>query len=667
MTSTLTDRIYGESASVALKAPCAAVSVGPLPLSGLGNVGVYTPQVNDRILVKDQADPRANGIYNASNGAWSRTGDFDGPYDAVQGTLVVVTSATAGSFFFQLTSPNPVIIGTTPLNFISFINPNQVYPILPTEVGVVNISYPYGYFRRFGAQGKGYAVDDTIACQNCLNCSVNVYGWPGDTYGVQSLVFPDNGIFSLYDGQGAGIGGIASLPTNGPIVLWQCSSATVIRNYYVPGVGNGSTIPSPNPNYVCATQWYNGVKGSQFITVDRALHLCHNRGFVYGALPGQVPTGGPQSENTISGLQNIGVANPFYSNAQSGFVYLVAPILNVNSTTWTLPFPTTTPRMLECVSGFVEVLGGEMEYAVQATGFAADLQACTLSGVNIETAAPIQITGDGVIITGGGQMLNTQSNQSAFKIAAGITGTLTLEILVEREPGIGATAMVSMVDATAAPNFIVLLNGSSSKEWPWNLQGQDIRLVAGGKPVYHNHRMNITAADPNTFNINTSPFDSLLPTSFDHLGYTTTGWKLITDFGAGTTMTATANAGPAGYLAAQITLHATGAAVATNLDATNLAAIQGSSLHVRPGERYWVEVQANTSAGAAGSVVARGYNLAGALVSDTVIADPVAVGANAWKFISGPLVIPATVAYIGVGVKGSLSDVQAADLRIRRA
>lgn len=543
-----------------------------------------------------------------------------------------------------------------------------LYPIVAGEVGVLDTSYPYGFFRRFGAQGKGWLADDTAACQNCINSSINVYGTPTDVYGVTQITFPDNGRFSFFDGNGSGFVGIATAPTGGPIVLWECSSATIIRNYYVAGVGNGTTVPSPNPNYVCATQWYNGVKGSQFITVDRALHLCHNRGFVYGALPGNTPTGGPQSENTISGLQNIGVANPFYSNAMSGFVYLIAPILNVNSTTWTSAFPTTTPRALENPNGYVEVLGGELEYAVQATGYAADLQSCTLIGVNIETAAPLLITGNGVQITGG-QLFNTQSGQPAFKIAAGLTGTLTLNgpLLLERTPGIGATAMVSMIDSTAAPNFNVVLSDTQSKEWPWNLQGQDIRLVAGGKPVYRNHRMSITAADPNVFTLQTVPFDSLLPTTFDHLGYTTTGWKLILDSGAGTTMTATTNAGPTGYLAAQITLHATGSAVATNLDATSLATIQNTGLHVRPGELYWVEGFFNTTSGTAGSVVARGYTLAGALVGDTTIADPVAVGSGTWKFISGPLVIPATVAYIGVGAKGVLSDIAEIDLRIRRA
>src|ERR1700704_2368457 len=119
MTSTITDRVYGESASVAIKAPCLSVSAGPLPLSGLGNVGSYSPNPGDRILVKDQTDPTANGIYNASNGSWARTGDFKGIYDAVEGTLIVVYLPNGVSVLYQLTTVNP-IIGTTPLIFLPF-------------------------------------------------------------------------------------------------------------------------------------------------------------------------------------------------------------------------------------------------------------------------------------------------------------------------------------------------------------------------------------------------------------------------------------------------------------------------------------------------------------------------------------------------------------------
>lgn len=156
----------------------------PLPLVGLGAVGGYSPNPGDRILVKDQTDPRANGIYNASTGAWARSGDFDGVYDAVQGTLIVVYFPNAGSTIYQLTTFNPVI-GTTPLTFVSFVNPNQNYPQTAAEalagVTPTNVGYPAGAIERYYA-GSG---DARPAIQNALNCNNRVYS----SYGLQQA-FP---------------------------------------------------------------------------------------------------------------------------------------------------------------------------------------------------------------------------------------------------------------------------------------------------------------------------------------------------------------------------------------------------------------------------------------------------------------------------------------------
>jgi hypothetical protein len=185
MTSTVTDRIYGESASVAVKAPCLSVSVGaPLPLLGLGAVGSYSPNEGDRILVKDQTDPSTNGIYNASAGAWARSGDFNGPYDAVQGTLIVVFYPNAQATIYQLTTFAP-IIGTTPLNFASFVNPNQTFPQTKPEalasVVPTNTAWPpYNVMRYANAVGDGVAND-----QPAVQAAFTASGVAGAT-----VVFP---------------------------------------------------------------------------------------------------------------------------------------------------------------------------------------------------------------------------------------------------------------------------------------------------------------------------------------------------------------------------------------------------------------------------------------------------------------------------------------------
>lgn len=137
MVSTITDRLYGESSGVAVKAPVVAVTNGTsLPLTGLTTVGSYTPQEGDRILVKDQSSGIANGIYNASVSAWQRSGDFDGAYDCVQGTLVVALVDNGQGLLYQLATPNP-IIGTTSLVFVPYTNPNIIYGLTPAEANAV--------------------------------------------------------------------------------------------------------------------------------------------------------------------------------------------------------------------------------------------------------------------------------------------------------------------------------------------------------------------------------------------------------------------------------------------------------------------------------------------------------------------------------------------------
>lgn len=127
MTTLVTDRNYGIMASTAVKPPVQAVAIANVNIQtgGVGPIitlgGTYTPNPGDssnpadRILLSAQTNPVENGIYNANVGAWIRTGDFDGNRDAVQGTLV--TCLQGGIAFYQLVTPNPIIIGTTALSF----------------------------------------------------------------------------------------------------------------------------------------------------------------------------------------------------------------------------------------------------------------------------------------------------------------------------------------------------------------------------------------------------------------------------------------------------------------------------------------------------------------------------------------------------------------------
>ena len=65
-----------------------------IELSGLFTIDGLTPVSGDRILVKNQTDPKLNGIYVAKSTTWTRASDFDGtPSNEVKGGAAVFVAA----------------------------------------------------------------------------------------------------------------------------------------------------------------------------------------------------------------------------------------------------------------------------------------------------------------------------------------------------------------------------------------------------------------------------------------------------------------------------------------------------------------------------------------------------------------------------------------------
>ena len=110
------DRFNGLNSSLAVKAPCVAVALANITLSGEQTVNGVAVVSDDRVLVTAQTVDKDNGIYDVSTAAWTRSADFDGNRDATSGTLVVI--ATPPSLgFYQLSGTNPIKIGTSDLTF----------------------------------------------------------------------------------------------------------------------------------------------------------------------------------------------------------------------------------------------------------------------------------------------------------------------------------------------------------------------------------------------------------------------------------------------------------------------------------------------------------------------------------------------------------------------
>ena len=118
------DRIDGLTGSIAVKAPVKVATTTNIILSGAQTIGGVTLTADatprQRVLVKDQASSIENGIYDVNSGAWTRSPDFDGSRDAVDGTQVIVNEGeTPFVKSYSLSATNPVAIGIDPLVFVA--------------------------------------------------------------------------------------------------------------------------------------------------------------------------------------------------------------------------------------------------------------------------------------------------------------------------------------------------------------------------------------------------------------------------------------------------------------------------------------------------------------------------------------------------------------------
>ena len=115
-------QVQSAAAGIASKPPVVAVSTTNNTLSGLTAVDGYTPLANDRILVVGQTTASANGVYNASAGAWTRTTvDGAAPGEIETGAMWLVTGGTtyAGTQW-RVSTVGPLTVGTTSLSIVQF-------------------------------------------------------------------------------------------------------------------------------------------------------------------------------------------------------------------------------------------------------------------------------------------------------------------------------------------------------------------------------------------------------------------------------------------------------------------------------------------------------------------------------------------------------------------
>ncbi len=103
------------------KASVRAASLSNLTLSGAQTIDGVACIAGDRVAALGQTLSQNSGLYVVAAGAWSRSTDADTSAEVTSGMFFWVTEGTAnGDKAFELTTNDPIVLGTTPLTFQQF-------------------------------------------------------------------------------------------------------------------------------------------------------------------------------------------------------------------------------------------------------------------------------------------------------------------------------------------------------------------------------------------------------------------------------------------------------------------------------------------------------------------------------------------------------------------
>lgn len=137
----------------------------PITLSGvpqtIDNISVTN---GDRVLVKNQASGATNGIYVATGGTWQRALDFDGSPmgEVMSGSYMWVLSGTTNAnTAWVLDTPDPIYVGTTPLNFVLFSHVSDVQGYNGLSVSAVTGTH---YVGLGGTLSKNTVIQPSSYC-----------------------------------------------------------------------------------------------------------------------------------------------------------------------------------------------------------------------------------------------------------------------------------------------------------------------------------------------------------------------------------------------------------------------------------------------------------------------------------------------------------------------
>ena len=205
-------------------------------LSGLLTIDGVTTAAGDRVLVKNQTDAKTNGIYVVASGTWSRSLDADTSAKVTSGMFTFITEGTANADSgWVLTTPDPIVLGTTNLSFVQFSGAGQIV----AGAGLVKTGNTIDI-----VAADGSIVVNADSIQVGVISDANHGSRGGGTLHATVVANGNAGFMSGSDK--AKLDGLPAVPASG-VLMWGNSgiSTTTTTRYLTPGWTDTIATVSP--------------------------------------------------------------------------------------------------------------------------------------------------------------------------------------------------------------------------------------------------------------------------------------------------------------------------------------------------------------------------------------------------------------------------------------
>lgn len=104
-----------------------AATTADITLSGTQTIDGVSLAIGNRVLVKNQTDATANGIYVVASGSWTRAADANSSSDLGPGAFVFVEEGTVnGDAGYVMNADGPITLGTSNITWVQFSGAGQV-------------------------------------------------------------------------------------------------------------------------------------------------------------------------------------------------------------------------------------------------------------------------------------------------------------------------------------------------------------------------------------------------------------------------------------------------------------------------------------------------------------------------------------------------------------